>query len=215
METTQNVLQGQIYEHYKFLSHFTNISTRYKIEALYNLKTKDKLYPIVGDEVQFGMDSFDKFKQELKNELEKLGKQENWVIIEKTMKNDFLPIINHYFEWYEKNKEETQKFEPANFYEWMYEVMRSTEKEINKWFKVEQPAAPERPNIEAVEGKIMTAKQKAEYIEQLCDKYDLEKIKSGTSTNYSNKQNNIQLLKSLVDESIISKDKMVRIVFSN
>ena len=144
------VLENKIDMHYWFLSSVLTF-IKNDINDVFKFISENDVYKNVRVEIEEnGTIYFQYFQSELKNKLEK---QENWKVIEIDIKDRFLPMIHKYYEWYEINKEETKKFEPANFYEWMYEVMRSTEKEINKWFKAEQPAAPESLSVEKVEEK--------------------------------------------------------------
>jgi hypothetical protein len=189
------VLENKIDNHYRFLDMFLSF-IEIDVNEVFNFISENELYRNVRDEIdRYGVSYFQYFQRELRNKLEK---QENWKFIEVDIKDRFLPMIHKYYEWYEINKEETKKFEPKNFYEWIYEVMRSTEQEINKWFMVEQQAVPESRNIELVEEKTfieyLSHPQREQFAESL--RKEFENDKGGKSFAI--------MIKSLKDRTILN-----------
>ncbi|HEX7584874.1 MAG TPA: hypothetical protein VF373_09320, partial [Prolixibacteraceae bacterium] len=98
---------------------------------IYKSRTKDNPWSVFDFYVENARNNFDLFCFQLN---EKLTKNQNWKAIEIDLKHRFLPMINLYKEWYNKNKAETEKFDPYNPYKLMLSVIESTQNEILKYF---------------------------------------------------------------------------------
>jgi hypothetical protein len=150
------VLENKIDKHYRFLDMFLSF-IKIDVNEVFDFISENELYKNVREEIdRNGVIYFQYFQRELRSKLEKQG---NSKVFEIDIKDRFLPMIHKYYEWYEINKEATKKFEPNNFYEWIYEVMRSTEKEINKWFKLESQEINIQPPPAEKKQKQQTAKK--------------------------------------------------------
>lgn len=129
----KNNMNKAIEKHEYNLRQFIDIATRYSIDGLFNTRNpNNNISIIVAYHVENARLFFEDFRNGLKEELTKI---ENWKAFEIDIKDRFLPMIKTYYEWYGQNKAETKKFEPFNFYEWMFGIIESTEHEIRKYFE--------------------------------------------------------------------------------
>jgi len=113
------------------LRDFINIATRWEIEGIYRKRTENRPFSIFTNDINKARENFDLFCSQLNK---RLTDTLNWKAIEIDLKDRFLPMINRYLEWYDKNKAETEKFEPHNPYKMMLSVIESTQQEILKYF---------------------------------------------------------------------------------
>lgn len=113
-----------------------DMAIRWKIEGVYNNRTKDNPFSVFNYFIMNSRNNFDLFCNQLKIEL---TKNENWKAIEIDLNDRFIQMLNRYIEWYKVNEQETSKFEPYNPYALMLSVIESTKREILKYFpKIEQ-----------------------------------------------------------------------------
>lgn len=139
-------MNKEIEKHEYNLRQFIDIATRYSIDGLFKSRNpNNNISFIVEYHVENARLFFEVFRNGLKEELSKI---ENWKAFEIDIKDRFLPMVNTYYEWYDKNKEETKKFEPFNFYEWMFGIIESTEHEINKYFKPQDFPSRKRAELQ-------------------------------------------------------------------
>ncbi len=122
----------EIEKHEYNLRRFIDIALRYSTEMILKSRTETNMFPFVDVQIKNLRHYFESFKSQLTIERDK---PENGQAFETDIKNRFLPMIIGYNRWYEEHKEETKKFEPYNFFEWVYENMVSTMNEINWAFQ--------------------------------------------------------------------------------
>ena len=109
-----------------------DIATRYEIESIYkSSRISNNHFSLFNPFLTTARENFDSFCYQLR---EKLANTQNWKPIEIDLKNRFLVMINQYLEWYEINKKETEKFEPYNPYNLMFNIIERTKNEILKYF---------------------------------------------------------------------------------
>ena len=109
-----------------------DIATRYEIESIYkSSRISNNHFSLFNPFLTTARENFDSFCYQLR---EKLANTQNWKPIEIDLKYRFLVMINQYLEWYEINKKETEKFEPYNPYNLMFNIIERTKNEILKYF---------------------------------------------------------------------------------
>jgi|GEM_PF-3857586 len=119
VETTLDAISKHEYN----LRQFIDTALRCKIEAQYNGRTDNVPFPIVGYEVENARDFFESFKKDFINKLSSKPHRDAFI---EDVHSRFVTMIDQYTNWYSINKTETQKFEPNNFYEWMFEIAKDT-----------------------------------------------------------------------------------------
>lgn len=124
-------MHTDIQKHEDSLKFFIDRATRWQINAVFKMRSENNMFPGLDYPVKNVGQFFEDFKESLRKEIDK---PENGKAFEIDIKDRFLPMIKHYYKWYEQHRHETKMFEPYNFYEWMYENMVSTEHEINKYY---------------------------------------------------------------------------------
>jgi hypothetical protein len=129
---TENKIWYSEYE----LRQFIDMAVRYKIDGVYKSRTDQNPFSVFKHYVENARENFDNFCHQLN---EKLTENPNWKAIEIDLKDRFLLMINRYIEWYQINKNETDKFEPYNPYSMMLSIIESTQKEIVKYFPESLP----------------------------------------------------------------------------
>jgi hypothetical protein len=127
----QNELDIQLFR--LNLGRCIDIATRWSLKGIKKNITDATPYSVFGSYLEPQMDYFENFKRALRLEFDN---PQNGKGFEIDIKSKFLPMINRYYEWYDKHKSETTIFEPDNFYEWIYQIAKDTEQEINKYFQI-------------------------------------------------------------------------------
>jgi len=110
------------------LRQFIDIATRYDIKGIFNTVRPGHEYSMIFEYyVNSGRNCFDHFKKEFEKQMIE-STNPKYVLVR--VKNEFLPMIQQYKQWFERNKKETEIFEPHNPYGYMLELMISTEAEL-------------------------------------------------------------------------------------
>jgi hypothetical protein len=126
------------------LRQFIDMAIRWGIDGVYESRTKDNPYSVFEFYVRNARNNFDLFCFQIND---KLNKNQYWKAIEIDLKDRFFPMIICYKEWYNKNKVETEKFEPYNPYKYMLSFIESTQEEILKYFPESIPPEQKSNNL--------------------------------------------------------------------
>jgi hypothetical protein len=116
------------------LGRCISIATRWDLKAIKENTTDLTPFSVFGSYFENQIDYFENFKRALRLEFDNPNNGKGFEI---DLKDKFLPMIKIYFDWYDKHKSETIIFEPNNFYKWIFDIAKDTEKEIEKYFKPE------------------------------------------------------------------------------
>ncbi len=129
-------MDKKIENHEYNLRQFIHTATRWSLESIYNTKTPQRPFSMLTDFIIIANVYFDDFKNQLRLEIDK---SENGKAFETDIKDRFLLGIKDYNIWYDKNKLDVEKlWGNENLYSMMFDVMLSTEREINKYFSPQQ-----------------------------------------------------------------------------
>ncbi len=115
------------------LRQFIDIATRYEIKGVFNSVRPGREFSTIFEYyVNVGKNCYDHFKKEFEKQLTE-STNPKYVLVR--VRNEFLPMIQQYKEWFERNKKDTEIFEPYNPYRYMLDLMISTEAEIGSYVK--------------------------------------------------------------------------------
>ena len=133
-------------ENHEFnLRQFIYTATRWSLDVVSSTSVPHKPFSVLTHHIVNADNYFDDFKNQLRLEIDK---PENGKTFETDIKDRFLIGIKDYYSWYTKNKIDIEKlWEHPNCYSVMLEVMKSTEREINKYFSPKINEENKNPNI--------------------------------------------------------------------
>ena len=125
-------MDKKIENHEYNLRQFTYIATRWKLEVIYKSSSKTNPFGSLEIYTIHARKYLEDFRDRLMIEF---GKSENNIGLKISISDRFLLGINQYYIWYDENIDKIiSLYGQQDPYTFMYEIMKSTEREINLYF---------------------------------------------------------------------------------